>query len=191
MPIALGDPVEADYSDPLGLLSACHLRIQRFLRLLIDVTRQLHGQALSEDQRSAMQTARRYFREAAPNHTLDEDESLFPRLRACANPAARAAIAELDTLHRDHVMASASHSEVDLLVGRWQEAGCLSGDEAHRLAGLLNKLDALYQKHIALEEDHIFPLAGKILSASQLAEVGCEMANRRGVDLEALRSSKD
>ena len=36
---------------------------------------------LADDARNSLETALRYFREAAPKHTADEEESLFPRLR--------------------------------------------------------------------------------------------------------------
>ena len=34
MPITIGTRPESDYGDPLGLLSGCHRRIERFLDLL-------------------------------------------------------------------------------------------------------------------------------------------------------------
>ena len=36
---------------------------------------------MTEETRVALESALRYFREAAPKHTADEEESLFPRLR--------------------------------------------------------------------------------------------------------------
>lgn len=189
MPIAIGRSVEADYSDPLGLLGNCHLRIKKFLRVMIDVTKQARGQALSEEQRTALGAALSYFREAAPKHTLDEEESLFPRMRATTNPEVKAALDGLDVLHQDHEIAGAAHAEVGSLAGRWLADGTLSNEAAARLSELLERLDALYQKHIAIEDDQIFPLAGRVLNPSELLMVGREMAKRRGVDFEAIRSA--
>jgi hypothetical protein len=41
---------------------------------------------LTEETRAALETALRYFREAAPKHTADEEESRFPRLRQIIFP---------------------------------------------------------------------------------------------------------
>ena len=37
-----------------------------------------------------------------------------------------------------------------------------------------------YARHIAIEDNEVFPLAGRVLSQDQLAQVGREMAQRRG-----------
>jgi len=41
---------------------------------------------LTEETRAALESALRYFREAAPKHTADEEESLFPRMRQKRDP---------------------------------------------------------------------------------------------------------
>ena len=188
MPITIGKKLESDYSNPLGLLSDCHRRIENFLDVLINVTRQARGADLSEDQRHALEVALRYFREAAPKHTLDEEESLFPRMLASADERARSAISLLDELHADHELADAGHSEVEALGSRWLLEGVLSIESTDRLTELLNQLHSTYEKHIAVEDNEVFPLAGQILSSAELALVGREMATRRSIDLNALNS---
>src|SRR6202051_4820731 len=81
MPIVIGAKRESDFTDPIGMLGDCHRRIEMFLNMLVRVAEQAHGEALNEEQRGALETALRYFREAAPKHTADEEERLFPRLR--------------------------------------------------------------------------------------------------------------
>jgi len=93
MPITIGKKVGSDYSNPLGLLSDCHRRIEQFLGVLIKVTGQVRGAELNEDQRNGLQVALRYFREAAPKHTRDEEESLFPRIVASSDERGRSATA--------------------------------------------------------------------------------------------------
>jgi hemerythrin-like domain-containing protein len=39
----------------------------------------------------------------------------------------------------------------------------------------------MYRKHIAVEDQQVFPLAGKVLNEQQLAKIGKEMADRRGL----------
>lgn len=189
MPITIGKKIESDYSNPLGLLSDCHRRIETFLDVLIKVTSQARGAGLNEDQRHALEVALRYFREAAPKHTRDEEESLFPRMRASTDARARSAISLLDELHADHELAGAGHAEVEALGRRWLSDGALSIQSNDRLAELLGQLHSTYQKHIAVEDGELFPLAGQVLSDAELAAVGLEMATRRSVDLNVLESS--
>jgi hemerythrin-like domain-containing protein len=189
MPITIGKKTESDYSNPLGLLSDCHRRIEGFLDVLIEVAKQAGGGALNEDQRHALEVALRYFREAAPKHTRDEEESLFPRMLASADQRARSAMALLDELHNDHTLADASHAEVETLASQWLSEGTLSAQSVGRLRELLYKLRDTYQRHIAIEDQEVFPLAGKILSSTELATIGREMASRRSIDLKALGSN--
>ena len=81
MPVLIGAKPESTFEDLIGLLGDCHRRIERFLSILVRVAAEVHGNPLSDEQRTAFQTALKYFREAAPKHTADEEESLFPRLR--------------------------------------------------------------------------------------------------------------
>ena len=136
-----------------------------------------------------MEVALRYFREAAPKHTRDEEESLFPRMLASADVRARSAISLLDELNADHARADGVHAEVEALGSRWLSEGVLTIESTDRLSELLDQLYSTYQKHIAVEDGEVFPLAGQILSAAELAAVGREMATRRSVDLNALESN--
>jgi HEAT repeat protein len=61
---------------------------------------------LTDDARAALESALRYFRESAPKHTADEEESLFPRLRELQDPAIEKALATLDALEADHRKAN-------------------------------------------------------------------------------------
>ncbi len=82
MPVVIGAKPESGFRDPIGLLTDCHRRVERFLSVLVQVGAQTQGGSLTSEQRTALETALRYFRDAAPKHTADEEESLFPRLRA-------------------------------------------------------------------------------------------------------------
>jgi hemerythrin-like domain-containing protein len=191
MAITIGAKPESDYTDPLGLLGDCHRRIECFLELLATITRSARGGALSAEQRKAMETARVYFKNAAPRHTLDEEESLFPRLRAASDPRAAATLSLIEHLHTDHEAADEVHREVDALVKRWLVEGVLATEMARHLAGLLDSLSNIYQQHIAVEESQVFPLAGRVLSPAALEQMGREMAARRGIDLSAMPRRAD
>src|SRR5690348_4601042 len=100
MPVQIGAKAH-NFSNPTGLLSDCHRRIEMLLGALQAVAKTI-GQPLTEETAQALTAALRYFREAAPKHTADEEESLFPRLRNVNDPGAQAALAQLEQLEKDH-----------------------------------------------------------------------------------------
>jgi hemerythrin-like domain-containing protein len=180
MPIAIGQVLESDFRNPLGMLSDCHRRIARFLETLISVAEQSHGGALSDNQRQGLEASIKYFRESAPKHTADEEDSLFPRLRRrTADTGKRMAL--LTMLHSDHVAVVWQHDAVDQLVQHWLRDNRLPDVAAKRLIELLHGLRNTYQEHIEMEETRLFPFAAKMLTSGDLSEIGSEMAQRRGL----------
>ncbi len=180
MPIVIGAKPESTFQDPIGLLIDCHGRVKSFLKVLTHLG-DLNGAVLSTEQRTSLDTALRYFREAAPKHTSDEEESLFPKLRCLADLAPHAVLESLETLESDHACADEMHSELELLGRRWLEDGTLQPTYARRFLWLARALQELYQAHIAVEEEAIFPFAAANLGKEQLATLGQEMATRRGL----------
>lgn len=187
MSIQIGAKPESSFNDPLGLLSDCHRRIEKFLDTLIAVTHEAKGGALSERQSEAMDVALRYFERAAPLHSQDEEASLFPLLRS-AGEEARQALSAIEALEHQHREADESHAEIDRLGRKWLAEGTLASGETEKMRTLLTELRELYRGHIAIEDKQIFPLAGKLLAQPALANVGREMALRRGLDPDNLPS---
>ena len=182
--ISIGKELESDFHNPLGLLSDCHRRIERFLNCLIVISEGAKGKKLNDLQRQEFEVALRYFREAASKHTLDEEESLFPQLKACQNYEVHAIFALLDSLHQDHEEAEKQHRQVDELGCKWLAEGSLPSDDVQNLLGLLIALRTTYEKHIAVEDNEVFPLAGRVLHPSELETIGQEMAARRGIAIK-------
>ena len=116
---------------------------------------------------------------ASPKHTADEEDSLFPRLRDTHDPAAKRALKLVEQLERDHDTAERHHHAVEALVRRWLADGGLERGETAKLRGHLAALRALYQRHIDVEDRELFPAAARLLSATQIADIGREMAERR------------
>jgi len=181
MPVVIGAKLESDFADPIGLLTDCHRRIERFLSVLAQVGAQAPGGPLTSEQRTALETALRYFREAAPKHTADEEQTLFPRLRSVDRSEVKAVLARVDSLEDDHTQAEKSHAEVDRLGQAWLAAGSLPPNDAARFTVLVAGLADLYLEHIAVEEREIFPLAAAVLGKLQRDAMGGEMAARRGL----------
>jgi len=161
------------------MLGDCHRRIEMFLNVLVRVAEQAQGKTLNEEQRGALETALRYFREAAPKHTADEEESLFPRLRRLEDSGVRALLARIESLEEEHGCADKSHDEVDRLGRLWLRDGRLAEDQASRLLTVLVQLRDMYRHHIAAEDNEVFPAAAAALSTSDRQAIGGEMAARR------------
>lgn len=179
MPLQIGQRQDHGFTEPLGLLSDCHRRIEHFLRVLLAIDRESAGGPLAAGPRAELEAALAYFATAAPKHTADEEESLFPRLRTARDPAMIQALDLLDRLERDHNEADRHHAAVDVLGRRWLATDGLHLAEVGALRAHLAALQAIYKEHIGVEDRDLFPAAARLLSSGQLIEVGIEMAARR------------
>ena len=177
MPIQIGAKPDSGFEDPIGMLRDCHRRIERFLGSLAYVAYTGQGASLSGEQATAVESALRYFRESAPRHTADEEESLFPRMREQHGRA----LADLDVLESQHEEADALHANVDVLFTQWLTEGTLGTQDEETLLSDLAHLQSIYTGHIQMEESIIFPRASETLSADDLRIVGEEFRRRRGV----------
>jgi hemerythrin-like domain-containing protein len=180
MPVQIGQKRQADFSDPIGMLSDCHRRIESFLAALLALARGWKGGALDEGARSSLAKALEYFRQSGPRHTADEEESLFPRMRQ--SEAGEEALRSIEALHADHVVADRAHAEIDVLGTRWLTEGRLAEGDAARMAELLEELSRLYEHHIGVEDREVFPTAARVLTPEHIASIGEEMAQRRRVE---------
>jgi hemerythrin-like domain-containing protein len=179
MPIQIGQKKESDFTDPLELLSDCHRRIEHFLGVLIRLCEKVKGGSLDAEEGELLEKALTYFRNAAPKHTADEELSLFPRLRAAVESGAP--LARLTELEFEHELAARDHQIVDSLATRWLSEGRLALEDGAQLTEALKRLSEIYRRHIAVEDLELFPLANRLLRPEELAAVGREMAERRGI----------
>jgi|SRR5215831_9539118 len=184
MPIIIGDPLGSDFSNPLGLLTDCHRRIENFLKVLHTVTRQTCGKHLADEHRHALKASLRYFRESAPKHTADEENSLFPMLLSRAGPHVALFSAILGSLNAEHGMISSHHDQVEEVGQLWLANDLLSTEELSRLNSSLNTLRVIYSRHMAVEEHQVFPRAAQMLGQSDLQSIAREMAQRRGLTIK-------
>jgi hemerythrin-like domain-containing protein len=177
MPVQIGAKAHP-FADPTGLLSDCHRRIEMFLGTLEGVASVIDC-PLTEETRAALECALRYFREAAPKHTADEEESLFPRLRQMFHPDLYSAIEKLKPLENEHLLAGSLHAEVEELGQHCLESGSLSSTEADAFRKAIVSLVSMYKQHISIEDDLVFPLAKRLLSVADKAAIANEMVARR------------
>jgi len=114
-------------------------------------------------QARALDSALRYFREAAPKHTSDEEESLFPRLRQVHHLDIQSALTRLDSLEEEHRRAAPLHAEIERLGQQCLSRGSLSPGEAEAFRSAVATLVSMYQQHIGVEDGLVFPLAARLL----------------------------
>jgi len=135
----------------------------------------------TEETRRALESALRYFAQAAPKHTAAEEESLFPRLRQIHDPEIEAAFARLEQLENEHRWAAPLHAEVDRLGALYLLTGNLSSPEVGDFRHAVASLASMYKQHIDVEDSMVFPLAARMLSNAEKIAIAEEMAARRKV----------
>jgi hemerythrin-like domain-containing protein len=167
-----GDREAPTFDDPVGMLRACHARIERQLVTLERLVRHLPIHGADEQARAAARNLLRYFDGAAPNHHADEEASVFPRLLARTSEAAGL----LAALEDDHAALDRCWRRLRPLL-----AGIASGQRANLPPALAVEFGTRYGEHVARENARLLPLCADRLSAGDLATIGREMAARRGV----------
>lgn len=180
MPVQIGATTHS-FSEPTGLLSDCHRRVEMFLGGLKAVSEVAHL-PLDAQTRRSLELALRYFREAAPKHTADEEVSLFPVLRTMDNADVKSALAKVDALEEDHRWAEPLHQRVDELGEKCLKDGVLNQEDAKELRQAIADLQAMYVRHIEVEDKEVFPVAAKSLTSEQKKKIADEMAARRRVE---------
>jgi len=166
------EAIAPSFDDPLGMLSACHGRIERQLATLDRLQRHLPEHGCDIDARAAARGILKYFDTAAPNHHADEEASVFPRLRNALPGRADVLIADLE---RDHRTLAANWRHLRPLL-----ASIAAGARANLSPKEVAHVRAAYDAHIAKEESALIPLAAQAFDAAKLLEIGREMAERRG-----------
>jgi hemerythrin-like domain-containing protein len=153
-----------------------------FLRVLEGVASVI-DRPMTEETRAALESALRYFRQAAPKHTADEEESLFPRLRQMRLPEVEAAIERLEPLEHDHLLAGSLHAVVEELGQRYLATKSLEPTGVETFRKAIASLVSIYKQHINIEDELVFPLAAQLLSPTAKAAIADEMAGRRNVKI--------
>ncbi len=160
-----------DFSDPLGLLRACHERILQHCATLERLVEHLRAHGVDAEARTAAGKIHHYFSTAGQHHHQDEEQDLFPRL-------ARQSLKLADLVHR----LRQDHARMDAL---WQQLGPLLAapariDDLDAFAALVADFAALYRSHIARENADLLEMARHILSSDEVKKLGKQMAERRG-----------
>src|SRR5699024_9454043 len=116
------------------------------------------GGGLDDEHRQALTTALNYFKNAAPRHNEDEENSLFSRLRQSKEPGVRTALKKMDKLEADHKNQEPKHARIDELGRKWLVQNRLNSAGIKEFSLLVDELIDSYKQHIKLEDEQVFPL---------------------------------
>ena len=167
----LMDTPAPSFDDPVGLLLACHRRIEKHCDILERFPEHLERHGMDSELRTAAARILRYFDLAGPAHHTDEEFGLFPWLLAQPDfpGALRAPLRNLTDQHRQ-------------LEAAWQNLAedlrdLISAEKLRTLR--LEPFITMNRAHIALEDGEIFPLARQLLNPKSAKTLGAAMTLRR------------
>jgi hemerythrin-like domain-containing protein len=163
------DQAAPDFSDPIGLLQACHGRIQKQCQLLRKMCAYQERHGVDDELISDARGVLRYFDIAAPLHHADEERDLFPAL---------AGIAELQPLMQQLTREHKEHDALWHTLRRDLEE-IAGGSPCGRLREHSEPFIRAQLAHIAIENESLLPRAREVLDAGSLAQIGDAMARRR------------
>jgi hemerythrin-like domain-containing protein len=176
MGIQIGAKPDSGFDDPIGMLIDCHRRIEQFLNVIVIVAGRAQRRALSGEETEAIHAALQYFRKGGQRHTADEEQSLFPRIRAELGAGTSE---ELECLEDDHATAADLHAAVEALYLKWISEGSLNEVDTQQLVSNAQNLKELYEAHIQIEEKLVFPRAAQLLKRETVRAIGQEFRARR------------
>jgi iron-sulfur cluster repair protein YtfE (RIC family) len=159
--------------DAQGLLLECHGRIRAFTEL---AARLASAEGASEAEVAEVAAGvRRYFAEAFPLHAQDEEESILPRLAG----RDRQVDAALVTMHREHATQVAPLARVTELCAELATSPGRHAELAPALGRAAGALREHFARHLALEEEVVFPALQALVADAARAEIVRELRARR------------
>ena len=171
-----------DFSDPLGLLAACHGRIEAQCSTLLRLPEHLQQHGVDDQARQAAVKILKYFNSAGKHHHEDEEKDLFPVLAQIATTENSAGllklISELQQEHKSMELAWQALSEVLEKIAANQEIIPDNLPVTH--------FAELYRSHMAKEDQVLFSYARQHLNPAQLCTLGQNMAARRNVQIKQI-----
>lgn len=176
----INQPHIPDFTNPLALLVHCHERIEGHLETLARSAEILRaGEMNPVTAFGAIDAACKHFAIAGVKHTEDEEVSLFPRLREHGGAGGEEAIAAMAELESQHRTAEEMHKQFDEFVLTLPRDGSADRRELDCLSEMVEELVAFYRPHIFMENNLVFPIAGRVLSPAEIHALGEEMRERR------------
>jgi pyridoxamine 5'-phosphate oxidase len=174
----LPDPAP-DFGQPVGVLKHCHGRIRKQLATMEKLLAHLPDHGADQQARQAATAVLRYFEKAAHLHHDDEEQDLIPMLRAVAQGEDAA------TLQALAPVILQDHKDMDAM---WQDlheqlSAIAIGAGTQLSASMVQRFSQRYLGHMEREEGTMAPMALRLFSPQQMAQLGQAMQRRRGIEV--------
>ena len=163
-----------DFSDPLGLLRACHERIFNHCDTLERLAAHLAESGIDQEAKEAAAQIHKYFSVAGKHHHQDEEQELFPRL-------ARISLKLADLVHqlkREHEKLDALWAELAPLLARPATI-----EEIDGFGEMARQFSDAQRAHVSRENEELLEMAQHIFGADEIKQIGEKMAERRGLPI--------
>jgi len=166
-----------DFDQPIAVLKHCHDRIRKQLATLDRLLAHLPEFGADEQARQAAGAVLKYFEKAAHLHHEDEEQDLIPMLRAVAQGEDAA------TLQALAPVILQDHKDMDAL---WQDLHeqlslIAEGQGTMLSVSAVQRFCQRYTAHMEREEGSLAPMALRLFSPGQMAQLGQAMQRRRGI----------
>jgi iron-sulfur cluster repair protein YtfE (RIC family) len=163
-----------EIEDAVDLLTGCHDRIRHFTGVAVKLA---HAQGASAQEIvQAAAGVQRYYTVLLPLHEADEEETLRPRLDATGDERVGHALLAMSDQHM--AIDELLERLLPLLTMLQNNPGTIHQVGAE-MCLITKALDELFQAHLQLEEEVIFPAIRRALPASTQQEMLREMRERR------------
>lgn len=167
-------PADQPAEDALGLLLGCHQRIRHFTGT---AARLAHAQsAAAEEIRQAANGVYRYYSISLPLHEADEEDTLRPRLDAVSNLLVKHA---LDAMHDQHLVIDELIERLLPLLQLVESNPATLQSAGAEMCSITKTLEEIFEAHLKLEEEIIFPAIRESLTDEVQAAMLAEMQARR------------
>ena len=166
-----------DFSQPIAVLKHCHDRIRKQLQTLQKLLAHLPRHGADAEAQQAAQAVLKYFNTAAPLHHEDEEHNLLPMLQATARGADATLLAQLAPA----ILADHQQMEQDWTIIKTQLEQIANGKSSALSAEDVTRFCDAYAAHMMVEEGDIAPMAKRLFSPEQMAQLGSAMQVRRGI----------
>jgi pyridoxamine 5'-phosphate oxidase len=163
------------FDRPIAVLKHCHDRIRKQLATLEKLLAHVPVAGADEQAQQAAAAIIRYFEQGAPLHHADEEENLIPMLRAVARDDDAATLQALAPV----ILEQHRQMDATWAVLREQLEKIAAGTGTALSHTAAKQFIQDYTAHMMREESTLAPMAMRLFTADQMAQLGAAMQARR------------
>ncbi len=173
------------FDQPLAVLKHCHDKIRKQLSTLQNLLDYLPQHGATPEAKQAASAVLQYFSKAAHLHHADEEQNLMPMLQACAADLDAALLARLvPEILDQHLQMDRAWDAI-----KTQLDAIVDGTASTLSSAAVEQFARNYLAHMAKEETHLAPMAMRLFTPQQMAQLGAAMLARRNGQPQAVQSS--